>query len=355
MNTTIPRKPTIIFLIYVACFFCMLLSCGKESHSDTRLITPSIKPIVIHSGVILKDEFWSSDTIHRVAKPGVIVDGCNLTIEDGSKLEFEDNVGLIIKSNAKIFAMGGRKAIIFTSIRDSSEGFAVFDPAKCGFWNGLTIEGKEGWNSGFLSCVSIRYAGNLGYGLQLTDVSRETTLNLIEIYSTCGDALYVNGGEPKLFMMLAYHATKNIIREFNSYLVLDHAMLFQHFEKETDKYLGGSFLSYEVKNNIDGGVVEHSDGIFCFGGADYLITPNSRGAEKIRHIYFSDYSKNAKFSTQLDIGKVTYTGKNIFQEAKISTHSEAPPFTKGFVYFYLGWSITSKQELWNKVYDRLSN
>ena len=333
----------------------MLQSCEKDLHSDTKQITPLVKPIVIHSGVILKDEFWSSDTIHRVAQPGVIVDGCKLTIEDGTKVEFEDNVGLTIKSNAKIFAMGGRDAIIFTSIRDSTEDFDVFDPSKCGFWNGVTIEGKEGWNSGFLSCVSIRYAGKLGYGLQLVDVSRLTTLNLIEIYSTCGDAVYVNGGEPKLFMLLAYHATKNIIREFNSYLVLDHALLFQYFDKEKDEYLGGSFLSYDVKNNIDGGIVEHSDGIFCFGGADYLITPNSRGAEKFNNIYFSDYSDNAKFSTQLDINKVTYTGKNIFQAAKISNYTEVPPFTKGFADLYLGWSITTKQKLWKKVYDRLSN
>ena len=225
----------------------VLSSCKKEETApETKSTGLSTK-----TGLITKNETWSSDSVYFLGGKVVVPAGVTLTIQPGTIIKGKQGTGslasaLIIAQGGKLIAEGtAEKPIIFTSELDNIKAGETFgtnlqktDNQK---WGGLIIlgnapvsaatgdakaqiegipatesYGKYGGdnvadNSGSLKYVSIRHGGALiGEGneinaLTLGGVGNGTRIENIEVYATLDDGVEFFGGTVNCKNLLVYY------------------------------------------------------------------------------------------------------------------------------------------------------
>lgn len=143
---------------------------------------------------------WSKDTIYVLQKKVVLESDGKLTIEEGTMITAETNGGLVIQEGAQLFAEGTKDApIIFTTEEALPGSWDILNTQK-GKWRGLRMKGMPGFNSGILTYVSIRQAGQIfnvldEAGLVLENIDKSTTIHHIEVTASGLDGIKIKGGD----------------------------------------------------------------------------------------------------------------------------------------------------------------
>lgn len=191
---------------------------------------------------------WTSGNEYLIDGLVFVEDGATLNIDPGTVIRGKsspstgDNTSsLIISRGATINAVGNENdPIIFTAEDDDLNGNLL--PTDCGRWGGVIILGnapvyadgntevlieglpssetrgvfggsEEGHSSGDFKYVSIRYSG-VGIapgdeiqGLTLGGVGNGTTIEYVDIYSSCDDGIEIFGGTVDIKYISAAFAT----------------------------------------------------------------------------------------------------------------------------------------------------
>ena len=144
---------------------------------------------------------WTKDTIYTLSGSVVLEAGAVLNIEPGTVILAKDSASLTIANEAQIFAEGTSDEPILMTTEAHSAG--KVDLMVTGVWGGLKIAGSTGFNSGILSYISIRHAGQnlvetVSAGLVLEAVDQQTALHHIDVFASGTDGIQINGGTANL-------------------------------------------------------------------------------------------------------------------------------------------------------------
>ena len=178
-----------------------------EKFSDTMVKSTSNRKVIKDSSLIGNVSYsWSNDTIYTLEGSVQLETGGVLNIEKGTKIIAKEGACLTIAEGAQLFANGTKDLPIIFTIEDEPESDPFFPEGAFeykGTWGGLTIKGIPNFNSGCLTYVSIRFAGQEescteGAGLTLWNVDKATKLDHIEVYVSDGDGVKINGGTAAL-------------------------------------------------------------------------------------------------------------------------------------------------------------
>ncbi len=183
--------------------FERFLLLGIFSFCLTSVAFAQSRIIITDDDLLDQTYTWSKENIYVLQKKVVLESGGKLTIEAGTTIEAEVGGGLVIQSGAQLFAEGTRAApIIFTTEEAVPESWDALNGQK-GKWRGVRIKGAPEFNSGVLTYVSIRQAGEKlndldEAGLVLENVDKLTTIHHLEVTASGLDGIKIKGGDVNL-------------------------------------------------------------------------------------------------------------------------------------------------------------
>ena len=185
-------------LLFTSCLLFILTGLGWSQSNNTITITDDDLKNGSYN--------WSNDFIYLLDGKVYLESGGRLTIEAGTIIKAKEvpsngdpTTLLNIQRGAVIIAEGTEEnPIIFTTETDNLNGnLTQYDESK---WGGIVMVGMNGFNSGHLAYVSIRYAGQRFEGIEnaaLTfwQVDKSTTLQFIEVFKSNSDGITFIGGD----------------------------------------------------------------------------------------------------------------------------------------------------------------
>lgn len=147
--------------------FKLSLTSGNLKSQDLVKITvlesnSGQGPIIINSDILqdrtLTNVFVTdSEKLDYLVTKDVAVRGANLTIEPGVRIGFEEGAGLVIAENGSLKAY----TMLFETLPIIFQG----KEAQKGYWDGIQILSQN--PAEYISGITIRDAGKLGYGLKV--------------------------------------------------------------------------------------------------------------------------------------------------------------------------------------------
>jgi hypothetical protein len=194
-------------------FFILLISACKKGANILKKRSPEV---ILNNTRILEDKIYlDRDTVYVLSNSIVRNDNQILTIEAGTVIKIEKNIGITINPKGKIISDGTfDNPIVFTyNGNKGTQGLGNEN------WNGIVINGAPNVNSGLLSFSRIEFAGSSNFpSLLLNNVDSVTDINNVQIsYAHFAKSIEFNGGNCNASNLISFAAAKTDFSFTNGY------------------------------------------------------------------------------------------------------------------------------------------